>query len=283
LGLHRKLARRGARVTAALTTFTAFDYLHHATFDAIALNAATGPEPARGVYAALRRNSRFAHTPVVMLEAARRAGPPPRSERGGRIAPGAVTQAAAIDERPEILAQRIVTLAEESRRHRALRSAFGALRHAAVADPETGLANAQFFLAHLAAMTDRAHASGAPFSLLVVRTRPDQPVGQRALSRARADFARLLEGFVRTEDLIGRLDAGVCAIAMPGADGAEAESAAERLEGLARSAAFEAGPEALGATFQFLLTARVGQIRAEDSAGDLLARTASAFRPAAAS
>ena len=58
---------KGVEVTAAFTSFSAFDYLHGEPFDAVVMNALEHSEPAFSISEAMRRNSKLYHLSLIHI------------------------------------------------------------------------------------------------------------------------------------------------------------------------------------------------------------------------
>ncbi|MGZ3298944.1 MAG: GGDEF domain-containing protein, partial [Asticcacaulis sp.] len=70
LALTHVLRGRGVEVVAALSSYSAFDYLHDRTFDAVLLWGGAQPSESLAIASGMRRNTRLYHTPVLLrLEA----------------------------------------------------------------------------------------------------------------------------------------------------------------------------------------------------------------------
>ena len=61
------LQKRRVEVVAAFTSFSAFDFLHESSFDAVVMNALKEPEPALTIASTMLRNSKLYHVPTLLL------------------------------------------------------------------------------------------------------------------------------------------------------------------------------------------------------------------------
>ena len=66
LALSNALAKGGAEATGAFTAYTAFDYLHERSFDAVALWAGDNQGEALSIATGMRRNTRLYHIPAML-------------------------------------------------------------------------------------------------------------------------------------------------------------------------------------------------------------------------
>lgn len=269
LGLEAALRAGGGEVTAAFTSFTAFDYLHERDFDAVILNAVKAREPAFTIAAALRRNTRLFHLPALLfVETAS------FEEEEEAFARG-VSDLLAAGAPPADLARRVVTLVRERQRREAVKSAFARARAPGANDPATGLASAEFFLDHLDNMIKRAAALERSLSLVILRAKAPVATRKEAREDAFRQLGSMVRHLVRTEDLPARIEPGVFVVAMPAADPASATEAAKRLAAIAECTAFDGGGDD---RFQLEITTAVSERRAGDTSATLLTRAAAAFR-----
>ena len=264
IALKNALEQSGAEVTAAMTSFTAFDYLHDRNFDAIVLNALGENEPAFTIVAAMRRNTRLFHVPAILLVNLRtfEAVDEAYARGASDLLDSTVDEADA--------RQRILGLARERRRHERTKAIFEGVRTNAVIDSESGLFNPQFFARHLSRMTRRAREIDRPLSLAVLRASTPPGIAKSYRESARRQLGGMLRHLVRAEDMASRLAPGAFAVVLPGATKAMAQIAAGRIEGVIDCTAFESGDE--DQPFQLEMETRVVELRARESGDHLLQR-----------
>lgn len=231
------LEAMGAHTVAALTSFSAFDYLHESPFDAVVVIARDDRGGALSFCAALRRNARLFHLPCLI------AGSPDFDDPGAVISRGASDFCIAGQE-DEAAALRLLSLADEKRRREALALAFAAARAPAAMDPGTGLYGREFFAEHLARLAHRAGETDRPLSVAVARLVPQQPVAPRDLDRLVGQSGAMLGRLVRAEDVAARLDRTTYAVAFPASDAAAARVAAERIAAVLECTAFDGADRA---------------------------------------
>lgn len=264
IALKNALEQGGAEVTAALTSFTAFDYLHERSFDAIVLNALMENEPAFTIVAAMRRNTRLFHVPAVVLVHQNTFDSVDEAYARGT----SDLLSANADE--AVARQRVLGLARERRRHERTKVIFEGVRTGEVTDAESGLFNPAFFANHLARMTRRAREINRPLSLALLRVSMPKFVEKIYRQSARRQVGGMLRHLVRAEDMASRLTGGAFAIVMPGASEISAAIAAKRIEGVVDCTAFESGNDER--PFQLSLETRVVELRAGESSEALLRR-----------
>ena len=229
------LKDRHVDVVAAFTSFSAFDYLHDRSFDAVVMNALTSEEPAMTISATMRRNSRLYHVPTLFLV---------DSEtfrgRDRAFAAGARDIIDANSPLPE-MAGRIIELANYHRLHERLKGEFRGLGGAQCTDPETGVFNADFLSAHLRRVARDCRARRAPLSILTMKLFPaaTDRVDVDDLRVAYGKAVELMAGLVRMQDIVARVDIDTVIIAFPEEVRAGVETVLTRMTGLIECAAFE--------------------------------------------
>ncbi len=264
IAIKNALEDAGAEVTAALTSFTAFDYLHDKTFDVILLNVLKELEPAFTIASAMRRNTRLFHVPAVMLI------DPAKFEAVDEAYARGASDLVSQDNDPDIIRQRIMNLAREHRRREYIKRTFEAIRSPAIIDGESGLFTAKFFAKHLSRTTEQAKKINRPLSLTVIRTAPPPGIAETHVEAARRQFGGMLRHLVRAEDMAARIDPGVFAVLMPGASRQSAQLAAKRIEGVVDCTAFESGnPEE---PFQLELQIEVLELQPRETPDHLMNR-----------
>ncbi len=264
IAIKNALEEAGAEVTAALTSFTAFDYLHDKNFDVILLNVLKDLEPAFTIASAMRRNTRLFHVPAIML-----VDMPSFSSVDEAFARGAsdlINQSDGAD----IARQRILNLGHERRRREQVKQSFEALRGTDIMDGKSGLFAPKFFARHLNRTTRQARLINRPLSLSVVRTVAPPGIARKYVEAARRQFGSMLRHLVRAEDMAARIEPGVFCVLMPGASKSPARAAARRIEGVVECTAFESG--ASDKPFQLELEVEVLELRPRETPDDLMRR-----------
>ncbi len=240
LALSHALRACGAEVTGAFTAYTAFDYLHERTFDAVVLWGGETQTEALSIAAGMRRNTRLYHIPTMLyLRSDAEVGPGEAFDRG-------VTDLATGDTPEEETARRVVALARTYRREAAIRTALEKARGSGLMDAATGLFTRDLFAAHLARLSAAMHARHRPLSVAVLRIADSAEVGlmrtEGWLDRAIPQIGSMIGRLVRAEDTVARLAPDVFALAFPAASQQAARVAAERIAAVIACTAFDAGP-----------------------------------------
>lgn len=240
LAISAQLESSGVQCVAAFSSFTAFDYLHEGSFDAVAMVTGTDAGTAASFCAALRRNSRLFHVPCTVFAGPDFGEPEALMTRGASDA--VVT---GVDDAAACL--RLLSLAEEKRRREALSLAFAAARTASALDPGTGLYNATFLDAHAARLASRAHETDRPMAVAAVRLSRDSaeilPATSRTLDRVMGQAGSMLGRLVRAEDVAAALDRTTFAVAFPASEEDAAGIAARRIAAVLECTAFDTGED----------------------------------------
>ncbi|WP_150126133.1 diguanylate cyclase domain-containing protein [Brevundimonas sp. LM2] len=241
LALSNTLAAAGARVVAAPTPYTAFDYLHEAAFDAAVLWGAPDHAPALSIASGMKRNTRLFHIPLALH--LRSEGEINLSELFNR----GFSEVAAADTPETDTAARVLSLARTHRRHLAIRRALESARGAGIMDPATGLFTRTLFASHLGRVAEAATARRRPLSICVLRISETNALTRARvggwLDRAMPQIGAMVARLVRVEDTAARLAPHVFALALPATPAAAARLAAQRIAAVIGCTAFDAGPD----------------------------------------
>ena len=250
LALAHALAAGGAEITAALTAYTAFDYLHERAFDAVVLWTGAAHAEALSIAGGMRRNTRLYHIPTVLY--GREGVQVGLSEAFGK----GLSDVAHAEVSPAAAAGRILSLARAHRREQALRDALAAGREPGLMDAATGLFTRDLFAAHLGRLARALPARRRALSVAVLRAAPRALTSRMVrddgwFDRAMPQIGSMVGRLVRVEDTAARLSTDVFALALPGSRLAAANAAAERIAAVIGCTAFEAGDERPPFTVEF--------------------------------
>lgn len=239
LALANALKANGAEVVGAFTAYTAFDYLHEKSFDAVVLWAGENPQEALSIAAGLRRNTRLYHTPALLyMQQAAHLTISEAYHRG-------ISDVATADTREVETAKRVVELARSYRRGQALRQALERARGSGLMDAATGLFTRDLFAAHLARLAQASRVRNRPLSVCVLKVsdKPDIAAARGGgwLDRAIPQIGSMIGRLVRVEDTAARLGPEVFALALPATPLISGRAAGERIAAVIGCTAFEAG------------------------------------------
>lgn len=222
------LQDKGVEVTAAFTSFSAFDYLHGDPFDAVVMNALDQSEPAFSISQAMRRNSKLYHTPTLFLVNGETFTDYSNAyERGAR-------DIIDRDADSEEISGRILELANYHRIHEQMKSDFLALA-VSVAGDQSGTAYSQDFIrAHLPRILRDAEKLDLPVTLIGLKLIPAsvEEVTEGAIASAYSQTAELINNLVRMQDVVCRWDENKFVLAFFDTNAAEAKIILKRIKAL---------------------------------------------------
>ena len=249
LALAYALRAMGAQVVAALTAYTAFDYLHEDAFDAVVLWAGETHAEALSIAGGMRRNTRLYHIPTVLY--LREGAEVALNEAYNKGLSDVATAGTPEDE----TARRVMSLAVSYRRETEIRLALDEARASGMMDAATGLFTRDLFAAHLGRLARAARERGRPLTVAVLKI-ADKPetLGARRdgwLDRAIPQIGSMIGRLVRAQDTAARLAPEMFALALPAANLASGRIAADRIAAVIACTAFDAGETRLPFTIEF--------------------------------
>ena len=239
LALTHRLRTRGLEVVAALSSYSAFDYLHDRTFDAVLLWGGDQPSEQLAIASGMRRNTRLYHTPVML-----RLQQETELDLGDAYLRG-VTDVANPKAPVAEIADRLERLARGHRRQLTIRKTLESMRNHAEMDKATGLFGRDLFAAHLAHLSQAAAERQRTLSICVLKIAetPDIALARqrKALDRAVPQIGSMIARLIRAEDSAGRLSNDVFALALPATTEAAARAVGERISAVISCTAFDSG------------------------------------------
>lgn len=269
LAQERALAALDGRLEAAFSSFMGFDFLHDARFDAVTLNATRDAATALALCGALRRNARLHHLPTAVIVN--------RDDDATVI--GAVDRGATLivhpDEAPEPKLRWLFDKVRRGRRHAHVEAGLAALKRSCAG--RAGLFDPGFFTEHLTRLSEAAHLSGRPLTLVALRAclAPGARLANDVDWRRSIDqIAELAGRLVRAHDGAALVLEDVIAIALPESSVAEGRRTAERVSGVVECTAFASGEGGVG---PIVLEHSVVELNAGESGRGLLARALDPF------
>lgn len=228
------LQDKNVDVVAAFTSFSAFDYLHDSSFDAVVMNALTGGEPALTIAETMRRNPRLFHVPTLLL-----VNKDTFRETDAAYALG-IKDLIDANASPEELRGRILELANDCRLHQRLKDEFTNLGGEHCSDPETGVLNARFLQAHLKRVSTDCRARKVPLSILTLKLTPKftSALTGDAMKVAFAQSIKMIAGIVRMQDIVARIDKDKVVVAFPEERRKDVARVAARINEMIETATF---------------------------------------------
>ena len=233
---------KGVEVTAAFTSFSAFDYLHGDPFDAVVMNALQQSEPAFSISEAMRRNSKLYHTPTLFLvDGGSFTEYDAAYERGAR---DIIDQNADSAE----ISGRILELANYHRVHEQLKADYSTLSIEVVSDKSGTAFSQDFMRAHLPRMLRDARTLNAPVTLIGIKLNSNttDDIDTKAIDSAYAQTAGLLTNLVRMQDVVCRWDDDSFVIAFFDTDKSAAKLILRRITALLDCTTYDSGTSKAG-------------------------------------
>ncbi len=234
------LQKENVSVTAAFTSFTAFDYLYEKTFDAIVMNGLSSTEPAYSVIETMRKNAKLYHVPAMLLIDSKTF-----ADHDAAYSLG-INDVIDADSQLSDISSRILEQANFHRTHKNLKDDFSTIGGEACIDQSTGLFNRAFFNAHVSRMFKLYNRLNMPISLCLIRVRYDKQIAANSpdLEPAYGQIGVMIKNLVRLQDTSARLDSNLFAIAFPGQTTEQLRVVAERISSILKCATltdFETG------------------------------------------
>ncbi len=239
LALTHELKAHGVDVVAALSSYSAFDYLHDRTFDSVLLWGGAQPSEQMAIASGMRRNTRLYHTPVLL-----RLQQEAELDLGDAYLRG-VTDIANPKAPVREISDRLERLARSHRRQLTIRRTLEQMRGRAEMDATTGLFGRDLFAAHLARLSQAAAVRQRVLSICVLKIAETPEIasarGRKALDRAVPQIGSMIARLIRAEDSAGRLSNDVFALALPATTMAAARAVGERISAVIGCTAFDSG------------------------------------------
>ncbi len=226
------LERKNVEVIAAFTSFTAFDFLHETTFDAVVINALNGMEPGLSICQTMRRNAALYHTPSLLLANKGTVQDHMAYEHG-------VSDILYSETEEKDIQDRILELARFHRLHRQVKAEFDNLGQAECMD-ESGTYSSRFFAKHLNRLISSYSAQDLPVSILTIQANLEGSGsgGSEHEALALNQVGSMIKNMVRVYDVTARLSKNIYVIAFPGQPASSLRPVLTRLSGLTKSAQF---------------------------------------------
>lgn len=255
------LQKKNVEVVAAFTSFSAFDYLHERTFDAVVMNALEQSEPALTISDTMRRNARLFHVPTLFLVKSETFQDHDLAYKKG------ARDILYSDADTQEISGRILELANYHRIHDQLKSEFSAIGGEKCTDAPSGVFNRVFFNAHMSRVCKIMKSTREPLSLLTIKVRPNAhfEVSEDKISDAISQVGTMLKNLVRMQDITARIDESTYAIAFPGQNHTSVSPVLKRISAIVDCAAFDSGSSENGAFTVSLDTALIDMMPHEDS------------------
>ena len=231
------LQDKGVEVTAAFTSFSAFDYLHDVPFDAVVMNTLEQVEPAFSIAEAMRRNSKLYHTPTLFLVK----GDSFKDFEGAykRGARDIIDCNADSNE----ISGRILELANFHRIHEQMKLDFKTIALKHVGDKSGTAYSQQFIKAHFPRILRDAQETNRPVTLIGLRLNASsiEAVADHAIAAAFDQTADLIHNLVRMQDVVCRWDDNKFVLSFFNTDKTEARIILDRINALLDCTVYDNG------------------------------------------
>jgi len=237
------LQKRNVEVVAAFTSYSAFDFLHERTFDAVVMNAIESSEPAMTISETMRRNSKLFHVPTLFLiDEDSFTDHDMAYKKGAR---DIISSKAPLDE----ISGRVLELANYHRIHNQLKREFSAIGGPKCVRASSGVFNAEFFSKHLNRICIYNQNINKPVSLVGLRVRPQASfeLADYRIEQAIKQVGKILKNLVRMQDTVAQIGDDIFSIAFIDVTQDGLTPILDRISGIVDCTAFESGNKDAGA------------------------------------
>ncbi len=231
------LQEKNVEVVAAFTSFSAFDYLHEATFDAVVMNALEQPEPALSISETMRRNSRLYNVPTLFIVDGDNFDYADKAYSSG--ASDIINVRNSVDE----ISGRVLELANYHRVHGELKNEFEKLGEKGGVCEQSKCYTRSFMDRHAERVLSAAHLQNNPVSFLSIQLSPEcsHAVEQSFISDAITRIGGILKNLVRMQDTVSYYAPFSFLLMFPNTTEDETKTVLERVNALMDCTAYESG------------------------------------------
>ncbi len=193
------LQHKGVEVVAAFTSFSAFDYLHERSFDAVIMNTIEQSEPALSISEAMRKNSKLYHVPTLFLIGDGFADAETAYQCGAR-------DLISVNANPDEISGRILELANYHRIHEQMKTEMFSIIPEHCRDGSGTVFSYAFFERHLGRVISDAQKANETVTLLGLKLLPESVDGltQDDLDVTYSESAAIIKDVLRMHDIISR-------------------------------------------------------------------------------
>lgn len=271
LALSSWLMSHKVELSAALTSYTAFDFLHDQNFDAVVLMSGTDLSESLSVASGMKRNTRLYHIPIALW------GHFPASQQPShdiftRGIIDLLNEDATVDE----VGGRLIEHALSYRRTLSLKEFLSEHRHHAGMDSETGLMGRTLFAEHLSRLVEANKHKNRALSVVIFKiSDTDELIKLRAegkLKQSLPQIGSMISRLIRADDTGGRLSNDIFALALPATSLIRARYVAERVSAVVACTAFDCGNGMPPIVIE--LETGIAELLHNENASDLLLRAA---------
>jgi len=237
-------------VTAAFSSYSAFNYLHESNFDAVVMNALETTAPSILITETMRRNSRLYDVPVIFLTGKDIEDIEVLYNKGGN---DIIRENADMSE----IRGRILEAANFHRIHAHMKKSLSDLRFDGCIDLSSRLFNRQFLLHHLNRIVKDCQENKHELSVIALRVTPNAPMSipPDRIAQAENQIGGMLRTLLRVQDISARVSNDTYILAFPEQEVHRLDPILERITGIVDCAAFDAGNQQDGGPFTMSIDA----------------------------
>lgn len=237
-------------ITAAFSSYSAFNYLHEEDFDAVVMNALEDTGPATLITETMRRNSRLYDVPVIFLTSDNIDGVETIYSKGVH---DIIQKNAEMDE----IRGRILEAANFHRIHSHMKKSLRELRFDGCIDLASRLFNRKFLLRHLNRIVKHCQTHKHDLSLIALRVHPNAPmnIAPDRIAQAENQIGGMLRTLLRLQDISARVTNDTFILVFPEQSTDRLDPILERIAGIVECAAFDAGEQLVGGPFTMSIDA----------------------------
>lgn len=244
------LQDQGVNVTAAFSSYSAFNFLHEQDFDAVVMNAINDDSSPILVIETMRRNSRLYDIPVIFLAAE-------MPEDVETIYNKGVHDIIKEDADMLELRGRILEAANFHRIHAHMKTSLKDLRFDGCVDLASGLFNRTFLIHHLERVVNYCQDHKYSLSLIALKVQPNAPmeIAPDRVAQAENQVGGMLRTLLRVQDIAARVSNDTFILAFPELNVDRLDPILERISGIVDCAAFDSGDHKAPGPFTMTINA----------------------------
>lgn len=230
------LQNQGVNVTAAFSSYSAFNFLHEQDFDAVVMNSIKDDNSSVLVIETMRRNSRLYDIPVIFLAAESPSNIEAIYNKG-------VHDIIRDDADMPELRGRILEAANFHRIHAHMKKALQDLRFDGCVDLASGLFNRAFLIHHLDRVVTYCQDKKLSLSLIALKVKPNAPmsIAHERVAQAENQVGGMLRTLLRVQDIAARVSNDTFILAFPELSVDRLDPIVKRVSGIVDCAAFDSG------------------------------------------
>lgn len=241
------LQNQNVNVTAAFSSYSAFNFLHDDDFDAVVMNALEDKEASILIIETMRRNSRLYDVPVIFLAK----DSVEEAETIYNYGVHDIIQENA--DMPE-LRGRILEAANFHRIQLHMKKSLRDLRFDGCIDLASGMFNRTFLLHHLDRIVAQCREHKYELSLIALKVQPNAPmhIPLDKIAQAENQVGGMIRSLLRSQDISARIAKDTFILVFPEQRFDTLDPIVQRISGIVDCAAFDSGQN--GSSGPFTMT-----------------------------